>query len=122
MAKRNMVAWRYTDDLGSIYVRRADAAYTAQQGNNAPLGSVGGSSAAGLTPYAEMPRNLTPRAVESAVAGTEFAAWIVVYDPATYAAIQAGTTTLDFRDAGGTVHTGTVIAKRGERPRGTIRP
>jgi len=48
VAVRNLVAWRYTDDNGQVFVRRADSLLTAQQGDNAPDIAVGGSSAAGL--------------------------------------------------------------------------
>ena len=122
MALRNFVAWKYTDDNGVDYVRRADAFFTSQVAALPATGGVGGATAAGLTPYEELPRNLKPRAVLAAVAGGGPAAWIVIYDPSTYAAIVSGTTTLDFRDGGGTTHTGTVIEKRGEKPRGVIRP
>lgn len=122
MALRNMVAWRYTDDNGQVFVRRADTFFTSQVASLPDTGGVGGSTAAGLSPYEEMPRNLKPRAVLANVAGGGPAAWIVIYDPTTYADIVTGTTTLNFRDGGGTSHTGVVIEKRGEKPRGVIRP
>jgi hypothetical protein len=122
MAARNFVAWRYTDDNGQVFVRRADTFFTSQTAALPATGGVGGSSAAGLTPYEEMPRNLKPRRVLCVVAGGGPAAWVVIYDPTTYNDIVTGTTTLDFRTADGVSHTGVVIEKAGERPRGAIRP
>jgi hypothetical protein len=120
MAQRNFVAWRYTDDNGVEYVRRADAALVAQQGDNAPLGAVGGSSAAGLSPYEEMPANLKPRYAICKEAGVAFRANVVIYDPAAMAALTTGTTTFVVRDGGGTNHTVVVLAKHQEQPRGAI--
>lgn len=121
MAKRDFVAWTYTDDNGVDYTRRADAFFTSQV-VAAPAQSVGGAAASGATLLREMPRNLKPRAVFAYDAGAALGAWVVIYDPAKYTAITTGTSTIDFRDASGASHTGVVLEKRGERPRGTIRP
>lgn len=121
MPARDFVAWTYTDDNGVDYTRRADAFYTTQA-VSAPAQSVGGSAASGATLLAEMPRNLKPRAVYAWVTADSVGAWIVIYDPTKFAAIVTGTSTLNFRDGGGGSHTGIVVQKRGERPRGTIRP
>lgn len=120
MAQRNYVAWRYTDNNGVEYVRRANSLLTAQQGDNAPLGAVGGSSAAGLSPYEEMPRNLTPRHAICKEAGQPFRANVVIYTEAALSALTTGTTTFVVKDAGGTDHTVVVLDKAGERPRGVI--
>lgn len=120
MAQRDFVAWRYTDDLGEVYVRRADSRMTAQQGDNAPLIAVGGSSASGLTPYQEMPRNLKPRTAIVKESGQPFRARVVIYTPAAMAALTTGTTTVQVYDAGGTAHTCVVLGKAQERPRGVI--
>lgn len=120
MARRNFVAWRYASDDGNVYVRRVDSRMTAQQGDNAPDIALGGSSAAGLSPYAEMPRNIKPRVVLGKEAGVDYRATAVVYTPAAMAAIVTGTTTFVSYDAGGTAHTCVVLGKRGEAPHGTI--
>ncbi len=119
MAVRNFVAWRYTDDNDQVFVRRADSLLTAQQGDNNPDIAVGGSSAAGLIPYTEMPRNLRPRAV-SGVDGGGYKGRAVIYDPTAFAAIVVNQTTFVVHDGGGTPHTCTVKAKHGEGPHGTI--
>jgi len=122
MAIRDFVAWRYTANSGKVYVRRADSLLTAQQGNNNPLGAVGGSSASGLSPYDEIPRNLRPRHAICKESGVAYTANVVIYTEAALAALITGTTTFDVLDAGGGVHTVTVIDKSGEKPRGAIRP
>lgn len=120
MAQRNFVAWRYTSKDGTVYVRRADSRMTTQQGDNAPLGAVGGSSAAGLTPYAEMPRNLKPRHAIVKEAGAAFRANVVIYTKAALDALTIGTTTFSVYDAGGTAHTCVVLDTADEAPRGVI--
>lgn len=122
MAARNFVGWRYTDNLGNVYVRRADSRYTTQQGDNAPLGATGGSSAAGLSPYTEMPRNLKPRVALCSETGTAFRARIVINTRAALEALTTGTTTFQAYDGGGTAHTVVVDDISDERPRGTIKP
>jgi hypothetical protein len=120
MAQRNFVAWRYTSKDGTVYVRRADSRMTTQQGDNDPVGAVGGSSAAGLTPYSEMPRNLKPRHAIVKEAGAAFRASVVIYTKAALDALQIGTTTFVVYDAGGTAHTCVVLDTSDEKPRGTI--
>jgi hypothetical protein len=120
MAARNFVAWRYTSKDGSVYVRRADSLLTAQQGDNNPLGAVGGSSAVGLSPYAEMPRNLKPRHAICKEAGVAYRANVVIYDKASLDALIIGTTTFVVHDGGGTPHTVTVLDTADEAPRGVI--
>lgn len=120
MAQRNFVAWRYTDKQGTVYVRRADSRMTAQQGDNDPLGAVGGSSASGLTPYEEMPRNLSPRYAIVKEAGAAFRAKVVIYTKAALDALVIGTTTFSVYDGGGTAHTCVVLETVDEKPRGAI--
>ena len=120
MAQRNFVAWRYTSKDGTVYVRRADATLTAQQGDNNPLGAVGGSSAAGLSPYAEMPANLKPRHAICKEAGVAFRANVVIYTSAALQALIPGTTTFVVRDGGGSNHTVTVLDTAEEAPRRVI--
>ncbi len=120
MAQRDFVAWRYTANNGVVFVRRADGRMTVQQGDNAPLGAVGGSSAAGLSPYDEMPRNLKVRHAITKQTGTAFRANVTIYTEAALAALVTGTTTFQVYDAGGTAHTCVVLDKAGERPRGVI--
>jgi hypothetical protein len=115
MAARDLVAWTYTDDNAVTYTSRADAFYTAQAG-------VGGSTATGATLQRERPRNLKPRAANVYHAASGQANWVTIYDPTAYAALVTGTTEIDIRNGGGDVVTGIVRAKRGERPRGTIKP
>lgn len=124
MAQRNFVAWRYTTKKGSVFARRADSRLVAQQGNNNPLGAVGGSAAAGLTPYEKMPRNIRPRVAICAEEGTDFAARVVIYTPAAYTALaaQTGTATFQVYDAGGTAHTCLVTDVVDEAPSRTIKP
>lgn len=119
MAVRNFVAWRYTDDNGQVFVRRADSLLVAQQGDNDPDIAVGGSSAAGLVPYTEMPRNFRPRTV-SGVDGTGYKGRVVIYDPASYTAIVVNQTTFVVHDGGGGAHTCTVKGKSAEGAHGTI--
>jgi len=119
VAVRNLVAWRYTDDNDQVFVRRADSLLTAQQGDNAPDIAVGGSSAAGLVPYTEMPRNLRPRSV-SGVDGGGYKGKVVIYDPAAFVAITVNVTTFVVHDAGGGAHTCTVKSKSPEGAHGTI--
>jgi hypothetical protein len=119
MAIRNFVAWRYTDDNGQVFVRRADALLTAQQGDNDPDIAVGGSTATGLVPYTEMPRNLRPRSV-SGVDGGGYKGKVVIYDPAAFTAIVVNQTTFVVHDGGGTAHTCTVKSKTPEGAHGTI--
>ena len=121
MAVRDFVAWTYTDDNGQTYTRRADKFYT-DQASVPPAEDVAGSAASGGTLLREMPRNLKPRAVFAWNSVAAIGAWIVIYTPTKFASLTVGTSTIDFRDAGGTTHTGVVLDKRGERPRGTIRP
>jgi hypothetical protein len=117
MAKRAFVKWRYKDDLGVEYVRRADTFLTTQlDGSSNPV--VGGSSAAGLTPYSEMPANLKPRYVTGADSGG-YVGKIVIYDPAVFLALTSATT-INVRDGGGTSHAIPCQNKIGEKPRGTI--
>ena len=120
MASINMVAWRYESDDGNTYVRRADSRLTTQQGDNAPLGAVGGSSAAGLTPYAEMPRNLRPRKALVKESGQPFKAGVVIYDRDAYDALVTGTTTFAVFDRAGASHTCVVLSKSPEPSRGPI--
>lgn len=120
MAQRNFVAWRYTDKQGTVFVRRADSRMTTQQGDNAPLGAVGGSSAAGLSPYEEMPRNLKPRYAIVKEAGAAFRAKVVIYSETALTDLVIGTTTFQVYDAGGTGHTCVVLETVGEAPRGAI--
>lgn len=120
MAARNFVAWRYTDNNGVVYVRRANSLLTAQQGDNAPLGAVGGSSAAGLSPYEEMPANLKPRHAICKEAGQPFKANVVIYTKEALDALTTGTTTFVVKDLGGTDHTVVVLDKSPEPPRGVI--
>lgn len=119
MAARNFVAWRYTDRRGQVYVRRADALQVAQQGDNDPEIAVGGSSAAGLVPYTEMPRNLKVRKV-SGVDGTGYKGSCVIYDEAAFSAIVVNQTTFIVHDAGGSAHTCTVKSMHSEDPNGAI--
>jgi len=119
MAVRNFVAWRYTDNNGATFVRRADALQVGQQGDNDPLIAVGGSSAAGLVPYNEMPRNLRPRYASGVDAGG-YKSRIVIYTKAAYDAIVVNQTTFSVLDAGGTAHVCTVKSLSPEPPHGTI--
>lgn len=119
MAARDLVAWTYTDDNGQDFVRRADSLLVAQQGDNNPLIAVGGASAATLTPYTEMPRNLRPRHVNGKDGGG-YKGSAVIYDPAAFGAIVVNQTTFVVHDAGGTAHTCTVKSKVQEKPHGTI--
>jgi hypothetical protein len=114
MAARNLVAWTYTDDNGQAYTRRVDAFYSAQA-------DLGGAAASGATLLREMPRNLKPRAVNVYHAASGQSNWVVCNTNAAYAALTVGTSEIDIRNGGGDVVTGIVRAKRGERPRGTIR-
>ena len=120
MAARNFVGWRYTSDAGDVFVRRADSLLTAQQGDNAPLIAVGGSSAAGLAVYSEMPRNLVPRHVTGWAADLVTRS-CVIYTKEALAAITVGTTTFQVLDAGGAAKVCTVHALHGEKPRGAIK-
>lgn len=120
MAQTNFVAWRYTDKQGSTFVRRADSRMTAQQGDNAPLGAIGGSSAAGLSPYTEMPRNLRPRYARVKEAGQAFTARVVIYTKAALDALVPGTTTFKVYDGGGGEHVCTVLDTVDEGPTGAI--
>jgi hypothetical protein len=120
MAARNLVAWRYTDDNGQEYVRRADALLVGQQGDNDPLIAIGGSTAAGLVPYTEMPRNLRPRRVVGVDSGG-YVGSAVVYTLAAFDAIVVNQTTFSVLDAGGSAHVCTVKAKQHEGAHGTIR-
>lgn len=120
MAQRNFVAWQYTDDRGLDYIRRADSRMTVQQGDNNPLGAVGGATGAGVTPYEEMPRNLKPRHAIVKEAGVAFRAQVVIYTRAALDALITGTTTFLVYDAGGTAHTCVVLDKSDERPQGVI--
>jgi hypothetical protein len=119
MAVRNFVAWRYTDDNGATFVRRADALQVGQQGDNDPDIAVGGSSAAGLVPYTEMPRNLRPRRAVG-VDGTGYKGSVVIYTRTAYDAIVVNQTTFSVLDAGGTSHVCTVKSLRPEGAHGTI--
>lgn len=120
MASINLVAWRYTDDNGQVYVRRADSRMTTQQGDNAPTGAVGGESAAGLSPYEEMPRNLKPRTAIVKEVGAAFKARVVIYTKAALDALTTGTTTFTVYDRAGGTHTCVVLDRAHERPRGVI--
>jgi hypothetical protein len=119
MAVRNFVAWRYTDDNGATFVRRADALQVGQQGDNDPDIAVGGSSAAGLVPYTEMPRNVKPRKAVGVDAGG-YKGSVVIYTRTAYDAIVVNQTTFSVLDAGGTAHTCTVKSKSPEGAHGTI--
>lgn len=120
MAQRNFVAWLYTDKQGVDYVRRADSRMTAQQGDNAPLGAVGGATAAGASPYEEMPRNLKVRRCIVKEVGVAFRANVTIYSPTAFAAIVIGTTTFQVYDGGGTAHTCVVLDKADEGLRAPI--
>lgn len=111
MAQRNFVAWTYTADDTTTFTRRADSRMTAQQGDNAPLGAVGGAAASGSTVGREMPRNLKPRYAIVKETGQPFQANVVIYTAAALAALTIGTTTFEVYDAGGTGHTCVVKAK-----------
>jgi hypothetical protein len=119
MAVRNFVPWRYTDRYGQVYVRRADALLVGQQGDNDPDIAVGGSSAAGLVPYTEMPRNLRPRRAVGKDSGG-YKGSIVIYTETAMNAIIVNQTTFSVLDAGGTAHVCTVKALQSEGPHGTI--
>lgn len=121
MAVRNFLSWLYTANSGTQYVRRADDALVAQQGDNAPLIAVGGVEYTGTPAKDEMPRNLVPRHVFGKQAASTFVASTVVYTEAALAAITVGTTTFVVRDAAGTNHTCVVTEKIGEKPRRAIR-
>jgi len=120
MAVRNFLAWRYTAKDGTVYVRRADSRMTAQQGDNDPDGAVGGSSAAGLSPYREMARNIKPRHAICKEAGAAFRGNVVIYTKAALDALVTGTTTFLIYDAGGTAHTCVVLDTVDEGARGVI--
>ena len=118
MAARDFIPWRYTDDNGVTYVRRADKFITDQlDGGGDP--KVGGSSAAGLSPYEEMPRNLRPRYVAGKEASTGYVGKVVIYDPAVFLALTPATT-INVRDGGGTSHAIPCTNKVSEAPRGAI--
>lgn len=117
MAARNFVAWRYTAKSGKVYVRRADNFIVTQMtGGDPDKPKVGGSTAAGLAPYDEMPANIRPRAFLCKEAGVSYRATVVCYDPDAYNDVVLGTTTINVRDGGGATHTCVVLDKRDEAP------
>jgi hypothetical protein len=120
MAIKDFVPWLYTDDNGYAYVRRADKFMTDQVAALPATGGVGGATAVGHTPYTPMPRGLKPRHVVLYEASTGSRNKAVIYDNAAYIALVTGTSTLDWSDGDGTTHTGKVVDKIGEGPKGAI--
>ena len=119
MARRNFVAWRYKTSNDVEYVRRADSRLVTQL-NDDGNPKVGGSTAAGLSPYEEMPRNLKPRHVVVKETGVDFKTSVVIYTQAAMDLLLTGTSTINVFDAGGTSHTCVVLEKVGEGARGPI--
>jgi hypothetical protein len=115
MAARDFGPWTYTDELGVHFVRRADKFLTSQQLTDGTP-KVGGSTAATLTPYTPIPKNVRPRAAYVSEASTGYRATVVCYS-ADAPLLGASPPTINVRDAGGTSHTCSVDNQRGERRR-----
>jgi hypothetical protein len=100
MAARDLGPWTYTADDGRTFVRRADKFITGQTVGDPAVAKVGGDTAAALTPYEPMPKNLKPRGLYCSGSGGK-KAFVVIYDQATYAAALETPITLNVRDGGG---------------------